>query len=144
MVTVKERHAEIGEAKQVVPNQAPPQKQQKIARGIIRRMLVEFHREWTDLRSTEGGGTGVLTANALLDRHSHHIYDAVCDVEAVVGDDLAVEIRCLSVEMIKATNILIMIGCEEECYRRGDALAKEALRQAERCLALQRVADTAR
>jgi len=109
--------------------------EEMMARGSIRRMLVQFHREWTTLREREEGTAWVPAANALLDRYSHGLYDIICDIEAVIGEDLAVTIRCLSADMIKTTNILIMTGCEEECRRRGDALAKEALRHAERCLA---------
>jgi hypothetical protein len=137
MVTVKEQATETRSSDQVIPNQDHPEKQQRIAHGVIRGMLVQFYREWTTFRSGASGGTSMLAANALLDRHSHQIHDAVCDVEAIIGDDIAVEIRCLSADMIETTNILIMLGCEEECYRRGDALAK-------RCLALQRMVDAAR
>ena len=111
-----------------------------VARGIIRRMLVQFHREWTDLAEQERDGAWVLAANTLLDRYSHQLYDIIRDLEAIVDDDLAAEIRGLSAEMIKTTNILIMIDCREECRRQGDALAKEALRHTERCLALRRAA----
>lgn len=115
--------------------------QQAMARGIIRRMLVQFHREWADLVAGESGPARVLAANALFDRYSHQLYDAVCGMEAVVGEDLAVEIRCLSADMIKTTNILLMIGCGEECRAESDALAKEALRQVERCLELVRTGE---
>ena len=104
-----------------------------MALWIIRRLLVQFHREWTALRERECDDAWIRAANALLDRYSHQLYDIVRDTEAIVGEDLAVEIRCLSADMIKTTNILIMIGCEEECRERGDTLAKEALRHAERC-----------
>ncbi|MDD2253783.1 MAG: hypothetical protein PHC67_08785 [Methanoculleus sp.] len=115
-----------------------------VARGIIRRMLVQFHREWTDLAEQERDGAWVLAANTLLDRYSHQLYDIIRDLEAIVDDDLAAEIRGLSAEMIKTTNILIMIDCREECRRQGDALAKEALRHTERCLALRRAAARGR
>jgi hypothetical protein len=120
------------------------EEREKIARGLIRRMLVEFHQEWSALRSREIDRTWVLTANALLDRHSHRLYDVICDVETIVDQDFAVKIRCLSADMIETTNILVMIGRGEECCRRGDALAKEALRHAERCLTLRRAAEEAR
>jgi len=115
-----------------------------VARGIIRRMLVQFHREWTDLAEQERDGAWVLAANTLLDRYSHQLYDIIRDLEAIVDDDLAAEIRGLSAEMIKTTNILIMIDCREECRRQGDALSKEALRHTERCLALRRAAARGR
>ncbi len=112
--------------------------QQAMAMGIIRRMLVQFYREWTDLVAEESGAARILAANTLFDRYSHQLYDAVCGMETVVGEDLAVEIRCLSADMIKTTNVLLMIGCGEECRAESDALAKEALRQVERCLELVR------
>ncbi len=136
MVMAQEQHAGTRRTKQVVPNQRTPEEQQTMARGIIRRMLVQFQREWTDLGERESGGARVFAVNALLDRYSHQLYDVVCDVEAILGEDFAEEIRCLSADMIKTTNILIMIGCGEECREHSDALAKEALRHAERCLAL--------
>jgi hypothetical protein len=133
-MTVYQRTRGARRAGPVVLCPGAPEEQQMMARGIIRRMLVQFHREWTALRESESGEAWITTANALLDRYSHQLYDIVCDTEAIVGEDLAVEIRCLSADMIKTTNILIMIGCEEECRERGDTLAKEALRHAERCL----------
>lgn len=129
-----QQHASPRPAKRVVLCPGPPEEQQKMAQGIIRRMLVQFHQEWAGLRSRESGEAWVAAANALLDRYSHQLYDTVRDVEAIVGEDLAVEIRCLSADMIKTTNVLIMIGCEDECRERGDTLAKEALRHAEQCL----------
>ena len=104
-----------------------------MTRGIIRRLLVQFHREWTDLEEKENNATWVPAANALLDRYSHQLYDIICDVGAIVDEDFAVEIRCLSADMIKTTNILIMVGRGEECRRRGDAIAKEVLHHADRC-----------
>lgn len=110
--------------------------QQTIARGIIRRMLVQFYREWTDLEERESGAARVLATNALLDRYSHELYGCICDMEATLGEDLAVEIRCLSADMIMTANVLVMIGCGEECREHSEALAKEALRMVERCLTL--------
>lgn len=113
-----------------------------MARGIIRRLLIQFHQEWTALQARESDETWVPTANALLDRYSHQLYDIVRDMETIVEKDLIVEIRCLSADMIKTANILIMVDCEEECRKRGENLAKAVRHQAERCLALQRKAET--
>ena len=140
IVTAEEQPGGARRAKQTVLCPGTPDEQQKVALWIIRRMLVQFHREWTGLRERESSGAWVSVANALLDRYSHQLYDVICDVEAVISDDLAVDIRCLSADMIKTANILIMIDCKEECCRRGDALAKEALRHAKRCVPLQRSA----
>jgi len=131
--TAYQQHAGARQAKQVMTVPGTAEEQQKMALGILRRLLVEFHREWTDLRSRESNDAWVLAANALLDRYSHRIYDVIRDLEAVVGDDLAVDLRCLSADMIMTTNILVMTCCREECCRRGDALAVAALRHAERC-----------
>jgi hypothetical protein len=124
----------------VLLDQEPPADRETVARGIIRGVLVQFHREWTDLREREVNEAWILAANTLLDRYSHQIYDLIRSLKTTVDDDFVGEIRCLSVDMIKTTNILIMIDCEEECCRQGDALAKEALRHAERCLSLRRTA----
>jgi len=132
-VTAEEEPAGTRQVRQTVLCPGPPEEQQRMALWIIRRLLVQFHREWTALRERECDDAWIRAANALLDRYSHQLYDIVRDTEAIVGEDLAVEIRCLSADMIKTTNILIMIGCEEECRERGDTLAKEALRHAERC-----------
>ncbi len=136
MVPAQGQHAGPRRANRVLLDQRPLDEQQTIAREIIRRMLVQFHREWTDLQGRESGAARVLASNALLDRYSHQLYDTICDMEAILGEDLAVEIRCLTADMIKTTNILIMLGCGEECREESDALAKEALRQVERCLEL--------
>ena len=140
MVTAEEQHAGTRRPGRVVLNERVFDEQQTIARGIIRRMLIQFHREWTDLREREVNEAWILAANTLLDRYSHQIYDLIRSLKTTVDDDFVGEIRCLSVDMIKTTNILIMIDCEEECCRQGDALAKEALRHAERCLSLRRTA----
>lgn len=124
----------------VLLDQEPPADRETVARGIIRGVLVQFHREWTDLREREVNEAWILAANTLLDRYSHQIYDLIRSLKTTVDDDFVGEIRSLSVDMIKTTNILIMIDCEEECCRQGDALAKEALRHAERCLSLRRTA----
>ncbi|MFA7197690.1 MAG: hypothetical protein WC093_00225 [Methanoculleus sp.] len=124
----------------ILLDQEPPADRETVARGIIRGVLVQFHREWTDLREREVNEAWILAANTLLDRYSHQIYDLIRSLKTTVDDDFVGEIRSLSVDMIKTTNILIMIDCEEECCRQGDALAKRALRHAERCLSLQRTA----
>ncbi|KDE54796.1 hypothetical protein EI28_11555 [Methanoculleus sp. MH98A] len=107
-----------------------------MARGIIRRMLVQFHREWDELRERESGSARVLASNAMLDRYSHQIYNTACDMRTVLGEELAEELRCLSADVIMTANILIMLGCGEECREESEALAKEALLRIERCLAL--------
>jgi hypothetical protein len=136
MVTAEKQHAGTRRPGRVVLNERAFDEQQTIARGLIRRMLVQFHREWTDLAEKEGGAARVLATNALLDRYSHQLYDCICDMEATLGEDLAVEIRCLSADMIKTANVLVMIGYGEERREHSEALAKEALHHAERCLAL--------
>ena len=133
-MTDYQRFRDMRRARAVAIYPATPE-DEMMARGSIRRMLIQFHQEWTTLREREEGTAWVPAANALLDRYSHDLYDIICDIEAVIGEDLAVTIRCLSADMIMTTNILIMTGCEEECRKRGDAFAKEALRHAERCLA---------
>ena len=131
MVTAEKRRATGG-----IPDHRALEEQQAITREIIRRMLVQFHREWTDLAESESGASWVLAATALLDRYSHQLYDAVCDAGATLGEDLAVEIRCLSADMIRTTNILVMFGCGEECRERSEDVVKEAILLVERCLAL--------
>jgi len=143
-VTAEEEYAGMRQVRQTVLCPGPPEEQQRMALWIIRRLLVQFHREWTALRERECDDAWIRAANALLDRYSHQLYDIVCDVKAIVGDEVAVEIRCHSADMIKTTNILVMLGCSEECCRRGDALAREALRHAERCHSLRRAAGAAR
>jgi len=142
-VTAQEQQQGVRE-ELVLLDQEPPADRETVARGIIRRVLIQFHREWTDLRGREVNETWILAANALLDRYSHQIYDLICSLETTVDEDFAMEIRCLSADMIKMTNILIMIDCGEECCRQGDVLAKEALRHAERCLSLRRAAARGR
>jgi len=136
MVTAPDQYAPARRADRALLERRPFEEQQAIAREIIRGMLVQFHREWADLQAGEIGAARVHAANTLLDRYSHQLYDVICDMEAVLGEDLAVEIRCLTADMIKTTNVLIMLGCGEECRAESDALAKEALRQVEQCLAL--------
>ncbi|MCK9298981.1 MAG: hypothetical protein M0P21_08465 [Methanoculleus sp.] len=136
MVTTREQYAAIRRADLALLERRPFDEQQTIAREIIRGMLTQFHREWTDLQTRESDAARVHATNSLLDRYSHQLYDVVCDMEAVLGEDLVVEIRCLTADMIKTTNVLIMLGCGEECRAESDALAKEALRQVERCLTL--------
>ncbi|WP_332450567.1 hypothetical protein [Methanoculleus sp.] len=136
-MTAKEQQPGAREELVLLDRESPADRE-TVARGIIRRVLVQFHREWTDLREREVNETWTLAANALLDRYSHQIYDLIGSLETTVEDDFAMEIRCLSADMIETTNILIMVDCGEECCRQGDALAKEALRQAERCLAHRR------
>jgi hypothetical protein len=143
-IPVNQRYRGTQRAEQVVLCPAPLEEQQKIARGIIRRLLIQFHQEWTDLLTRESDETWVQTANALLDRYSHQLYDVVRDLETIIEEDLVVEVRCLSADMIKTTNILIMVNCEEECRKRGEILAKAVLRQAERCLALRGTAEERR
>ena len=143
-MTTQEQTGDVQRVKLSRIDQEYLEDRETVARGIIRRMLVQFHREWTDLAEQERDGAWVLAANTLLDRYSHQLYDIIRDLEAIVDDDLAAEIRGLSAEMIKTTNILIMIDCREECRRQGDALAKEALRHTERCLALRRAAARGR
>ncbi|MDV2481390.1 hypothetical protein F8E02_05085 [Methanoculleus sp. Wushi-C6] len=135
--TAYQQHSGAPQAKQAMTVPGAPGEQQRVALGILRRMLVEFHREWTELRTRETDGAWVIAANALLERYSHRIYDVIRDLEAVVGDDLAVDIRCLSADMIMTTNILVMTCRGEDCCRRGDALAGAALRHAERCRTLR-------
>ncbi len=136
MVTAQEQYADTRRPDPVTSNRQALDEQQTMARGIIRRMLVQFHREWLDVVERESGMARALATNALLDRYSHQLYDVICDMEAILGEDLAVEIRCLSADMIKTANILIMIDCGKECREHNDALVKEALHQVERCLAL--------
>ncbi|MDK2891387.1 MAG: hypothetical protein PWR21_2019 [Methanoculleus sp.] len=136
MVTAQGQYAGTQRADRVLLSERPFDEQQTIAREIVRRMLVEFHREWTDLQGRESGKALILASNALFERYSHQLYDAICGMESILGEDLAVEIRCLTADMIKTTNILIMLGCGEECRAESDALAKEALRQVEQCLTL--------
>lgn len=136
MVTVQEQHTGARRATRVLLSERPFSEQQTIAREIVRRMLVEFHREWTDIQGRESGKAQILASNALFDRYSHQLYDIICEMESILGEDLAMEIRCLTADMIKTTNVLIMLGCGEECREESDALAKEALRQVEQCLTL--------
>jgi|GEM_PF-527710 hypothetical protein len=137
-MTVYQMHADARRAKQGLTAPEVPGEQQQVALGILRRMLVEFHREWTELRSREDEAGWVLTANALLDHYAHRIYDIICDLEGCVDEDLATDIRCLSADMIMTANILVMTCYGEECCRRGDALAEAALCRAERCRTLQK------
>lgn len=104
------------------------------AHGIIRQMLIQFNKEWGALQDQERDEAWLGSANALLDHYSHQLYDIVHDIKPVVTDDFATEIQCLSADMIKTTNILIMIGCKDECRERGSTLAAEALRRAEWCV----------
>jgi len=136
-VTAEEEHTDARQVREMALCPGPPEERQKMALGIIRRMLVQFHGEWTALREKESDDAWLGAAHALLDRYAHQLHDVVCDVQVIVGDDIVIDIRCLSADMITTTNILVMIGCSEECCRRGDALAKEALRHAERCLSLR-------
>ncbi|NLM81387.1 MAG: hypothetical protein GX191_01900 [Candidatus Methanoculleus thermohydrogenotrophicum] len=133
-MTVYQQNGGARQTRQIVLCSGPPEERQVMALGIIRRVLIQFHKEWTALRDQGSGEAWVAAANALLDRYSHQLYDIVRDVETVVAEDFATEIRCLSADMIKTTNILVMTNCEEDCRERGDTLAKEALRHAERCL----------
>lgn len=142
--TAYQVHADAPRKKQVLTVPEAPGERQKVALGILRRMLVEFHREWTELREKESNANWVFAANALLDRYSHQIYDIICDLETCVDEDLATDIRCLSADMIMTTNILVMTCCGEECCRRGDALAGAALREAERCRTLKKAACAVR
>ncbi|WP_243670176.1 hypothetical protein [Methanoculleus chikugoensis] len=105
--------------------------------GIVMRVIVRFHREWDELREQESGSARVLASNAMLERCSHQLYNTACDMRALLGEELAGELRCLSADIIKTANILIMLGCGgEECREESETLAKEALLRIERCLAL--------
>ena len=107
-----------------------------VTRGIVMRMIVRFRREWDELREKESGNARVLSSNAMLERCSHQIYNTACDMRTVLGEELAGELRCLAAETIKTANILIMLGCAEECRERSETLATEAFLRIERCLAL--------
>ncbi|MDD3856563.1 MAG: hypothetical protein PHP43_00765 [Methanoculleus sp.] len=107
-----------------------------MTRRIIMRMIVRFRREWDELRERESGSARVLSSNAMLERCSHQIYNTACEMRTVLGEELAGELRCLAAETIKTANILIMLGCAEECRDRGETLAMEALLRIERCLEL--------
>lgn len=120
----------------IVPNHRMPDERQTMARGVIRRMLIQFHREWDEIRERESGSARILTSSAMLDRCSHQLYSAACDMKAALGEELARELRCLSAEIIETVNILIMLGCGEECREESEALAKEAILRIERCLTL--------
>ncbi|MDK2916743.1 MAG: hypothetical protein PWR25_1300 [Euryarchaeota archaeon] len=111
---------------------------QTMARGIIVRMLVRFRREWDELRERESGSARVLASNAMLEECSHRLYNCACEMKTALGDELAAELRCISAEIIKTANILIMLGCAEECREKSETLAEEALLRIERCLALVR------
>ena len=120
----------------VVLNRQGLDEPQSKARGIIVRMIVRFHREWDELRERESGSARVLASNAMLERCSHQLYNTACDMRAVLGEDLAGELRCLSAEIIKTANFLIMLGCGEERRKESESFAQEALLRSERCLAL--------
>ncbi|MDD3070000.1 hypothetical protein [Methanoculleus horonobensis] len=120
----------------VVLNRQGLDEQQTMARGIIVRMIVRFHREWDELRERESGSARVLASNAMLEQCSHQLYNCACDMRAVLGEELAGELRCLSAEIIKTANILIMLGCGEERRKESEIFAQEALLRIERCLAL--------
>ena len=108
--------------------------QQRLAQATIQRVLVQFHRDWTALRSRKNGERWRSAANALLDQYSHQLYDIVHEVQAFLEEDLFWQIRTLSADMIKTTNILYMIGYDAEYRERGDVLAQEAIRYAEKCV----------
>ncbi|KLK89084.1 hypothetical protein SZ63_01115 [Methanoculleus sediminis] len=135
-VMVEGRHAKGRRTNRVVLNHRGPDERETMARGIIRRILVQFHREWDELRERESGSARVLASNAMLDRYSHQLYNTACDMRGVLGEELAGELRCLSADVIMAANILIMLGCGEECREESETLAEEALLRIERCLAL--------
>ena len=120
----------------VVLNRQGLDEQQTMARGIIVRMIVRFHREWNELREKESGSARVFASNAMLEQCSHQLYNCACDMRMVLGEELAGELRCLSAEIIKTANILIMLGCGEECRKESETLAQEALLRIERCLVL--------
>lgn len=107
-----------------------------VIRGIVMRMIVGFRREWDELRERESGNALVISSNAMLERCSHQIYNTACDMKTVLGEELAEELRCLAAETIKTANILIMLGCAEECREKSEALAAEAFLRIERCLTL--------
>jgi len=110
--------------------------QEMVTRGIIMRMIVQFRREWDELREGESGNARVLSSNAILERCSHQIYNTACEMRTVLGEELAEELRCLAAETIKTANILSMLGCAEECRDRSETLAMEAFLRIERCLEL--------
>lgn len=133
---VEERHAGVRRTNRIVLNHRDFNERQTVARGIIRRMLIQFHREWGEIRERESGSARVLASNAMLDRCSHQLYNTACDMQTVLGEELAGELRCLSADIIKTANVLIMLGCGEECREESETLAKEAVLRIEWCLTL--------
>jgi len=133
---IEGRHARLRRINGVALEDRGLDERQTMARGIVMRMIVRFHREWDELRERESGSARVLASNAMLERCSHQLYNTACDMRTVLGEELAGELRCLSADIIKTANILIMLGCGEECREESETLAEEALLRIERCLAL--------
>ncbi|BBL67372.1 hypothetical protein [Methanoculleus chikugoensis] len=133
---IEGRHARLRRINGVALEDRGLDERQTMARGIVMRVIVRFHREWDELREQESGSARVLASNAMLERCSHQLYNTACDMRALLGEELAGELRCLSADIIKTANILIMLGCGEECREESETLAKEALLRIERCLAL--------
>ena len=133
---IEGRHARLRRINGVSLDHRDFDEREMMTRGIILRMIVRFHREWDELRERESGSARVLASNAMLERCSHQLYNTACDMRTVLGEELAGELRCLSADIIKTANILIMLGCGEECREESETLAEEALLRIERCLAL--------
>jgi hypothetical protein len=117
----------------------PVDEEQRTTYAMIQRILVQFHRDWTELRGRRDGERWRSAANALLDRYSHELYDLMREVQAVLEEDLAGQIRDLSADMITTTNILYMIGYDDEYRKRGDSMAHEAIRYAEVCVLRRKI-----